>query len=362
MKRLQFLILIFCLTLSVPLGYFVVRTYQGLGQEEAATLSFFANTLFDEMEQALATLVQQEERRAIDEYNFLMSPSGGYRDSANENRSPLSSLPEQNYILGYFQNNPDGSFQTPLEQAGKTVASDRKDTVAQLEHANRIFNRKRTTATDKITTPPAKAVAKAEQKQQSGFAEKYLDLTRSQKPKVHLGQKEKRYEKVTSAQAKNIARQENRETAKSPAPSAMSLSKSRLSRSPAAEDALMDTDKGQAGKLAGRSEPYLSEAEADAPREAAPEARDEESFQVEVAPLQSVYIGDDQIFIFRRIMINQKIFRQGFILKVHAFLNYLAQNYFIAQPMADFVNLRLRVMDQGREIGLMEAPMIPNLS
>jgi signal transduction histidine kinase len=355
MKRLQFLILIFCLTLSVPLGYFVVRTYQGLGQEEAATLRFFANTLFDEMEQALATLVQQEEGRAIDEYNFLMSPSGGYRDSANENRSPLSNLPEQNYILGYFQNNPDGSFQTPLAQAGKTVAADRKDTVAQLEHANRTFNRKRTTTTDKITAPPAKAVAKAEQKQQGGFAEKYLDLTRSQKPKAHLGQKEKRYEQVTSAQAKNVARQESRETAKSPAPSAISLSKSRLSRSPAAEDALMDTDKSQAGKIAGRSKPYLSEAEADAPREAAPEARDEESFQVEVAPLQSVFIGDDQIFIFRRIMINQKIFRQGFILKVHAFLNYLAQNYFIAQPMADFVNLRLRVMDQGREIGLMEA-------
>jgi hypothetical protein len=52
MKRLQILILIFCVTLSVPLGYFVLRTYRGLEQEETATLSFFANTLFDEMEQA----------------------------------------------------------------------------------------------------------------------------------------------------------------------------------------------------------------------------------------------------------------------------------------------------------------------
>ena len=167
MKRLQFLILIFCLTLSVPLGYFVVRTYQGLKQEEAATLSYFADTLFDEMEQALATLVQQEESRAIDEYNFFMSPSGRYRDSANENRSPLSSLPEQNYILGYLQNNPDGSFQTPLAPAGESVAADRKGAVARLEQANRIFNRKRTAGTDKITAPPAKAVAQAEQKQQS---------------------------------------------------------------------------------------------------------------------------------------------------------------------------------------------------
>ncbi len=355
MKRLQILILIFCVTLSVPLGYFVLRTYQGLEQEEAATLSFFANTLFDEMEQALASLVQQEESRAIDEYNFFMSSSGRDRDSANENRSPLSSLPKLNYILGYFQNNPDGSFQTPLAQTGKPVAADRKDAIAQLEHANRIFNRKRTSATDKITAPPAKAVAKAEQKQQSGFAEKYLNLTRSQKPKAHLGQKEKRFEKVTIAQAKNVASQEKRETTRSPAPSAMSLPKSRLGGRPAAEDAMRDTESYEAGEIADRSEPDLRESEGAALREAAPEARDEESFQVEVAPLQSVFIGDDQIFIFRRIMINQKIYRQGFILKVHAFLNHLAQNYFMAQPMADFANLRLRVMDQGQEIGRVEA-------
>ena len=80
-----------------------------------------------------------------------------------------------------------------------------------------------------------------------------------------------------------------------------------------------------------------------------------EGFQVEVAPLQSVLISNDQIFIFRRIMINQRIYRQGFILKVRAFLNHLAQNYFNDQPMAKFTNLRLQVMDQGRQIQLAEA-------
>jgi signal transduction histidine kinase len=347
MKRLQILILIFCVTLSVPLGYFVIRTYRGLEQEETATLSFFANTLFDEMEQALEALVQMEEARAIDEYNFYMSPPGGRYE---ENRSPLSHLPAQSYILGYFQNNPDGSFQTPLAQSGKSVAVDRKDAVAQLESANRIFNRKRTAATDKITVPPAREVAEAEQKQQSGFAEKYLDLTRSQKPKARLGQKEKRFEKVTEAQAKNVARQEVGEAGKSPAPLAAALSKSGPDRSPAVEDSLMDSDKDRAAKKYRRREIHPSESEADRPGETAPETRDEENFQVEVAPLQSVLIGVDQMFIFRRIMINQKIYRQGFILRLRAFLNHLTQNYFIAQPMADYANLRLQVMDQGRGI------------
>ena len=349
MKRLQILILIFCVSLSVPLGYFVLRTYRGLEQEETATLSFFGNTLFDEMEQALEALVQMEEARAIDEYNFYMSPPGG---RYKENRSPLSHLPAQNYILGYFQNDPDGSFQTPLAQAGKSVAADRKDAVGQLERANLIFNRKRTTVTDKITVPPAQKMAETEQKQQSRFAEKYLDLTRSQKPKARLGQKEKRFESVTVAQAKNVARQEAGEAVRSPAPPAASLSQS--GPDPAAEDSLMDSNKDHAAKIYRRREPYPTEFEADAPREAAAETRDEENFQVEVAPLQSVLIGADQMFIFRRIMINQKIYRQGFILKVRAFLDHLTQNYFIAQPMADYASLRLQVMDQGREIVLVQ--------
>jgi signal transduction histidine kinase len=341
MKRLQILLLIFCVALSVPLGYFVLSTYRGLEQEEAATLNFFANTLFDEMERALEALVQMEEARAIDEYNFYMSPPGGRHA---ENRSPLSHLPAQDYILGYFQNNPDGSFQTPLTEAGKSVAADRKDTVAELERANRRFNRKRTADTDKITVSPAPKMAEAEQKQQSGFAEKYLDLTRSKKPRARLGQDEKRFENVTVAQAENVARREVGEAAGRPAPPAASLSKSGPTRGPVTEGSLTDSGKSHAAKIFRSGEAHLPAPEAEA------ESRDQKNFQVEVAPLQSVLISADQIFIFRRIMIDRKIYRQGFILKLRAFLNHLAQNYFIAQPMAAYANLRLQVMDQGREI------------
>jgi len=347
MKRLQILILIFCVTLAVPFGYFVLRTYRGLEQEEAATLSYFANTLFDEVEQALETLVQQEESRAIDEYNFYVSSPG---DGSKENRSPLSTLPTQNYILGYFQNNPDGSFQTPLARPGGSVAADRKSAVAQLERANRIFNRRRTIDTDKIAVAPAPKASQAEQKPAGRFAEKYLDLTRSQEPRSRLGQKEKRYEKVTVAQAENVVRQEAGETVRSAAPAAASLSKSAPASAPVAIDTLKDADRDETAEINRYREPGASESEADETGGAAVQNRDEENFQVEVAPLQSVLIDADQIFIFRRIMIDQKIYRQGFILKVHAFLNYLAQNYFIPQPMAGYANLRLQVMDQGREI------------
>jgi len=350
MKRLQILILIFCVALSVPLGYFVLRTYRGLEQEEAATLSYFANTLFDELEQALEALVHQEEGRAIDEYNFYMSAPAG---RGKENRSPLSDLPSQNYILGYFQNNPDGSFQTPLVQAGRSVATDLQDAVAQLEHANRIFNRKRTEDTDKITVAPAPKLAEVEQKPPGRFAEKYLDLTRHQEPRDRLGQKEKRFENVTVAQAKNLARQEAGVAAESPAPPAGALSAG--APGPDAQETRMDADTEKTAQMDHRRKSYAAEAEADESIAAESGSRDEENFQVEVAPLQSVLISADQIFIFRRIMINQKIYRQGFILKLRAFLDDLAQNYFMVQPMANYASLRLQVVDQGREIARLQA-------
>ena len=355
MRRLQILFLIFCVALSVPLGYFVLQTYRGLQQEEAATLGFFADTLFDEMERFLEALVEQEEARAIDEYNFFMSPSGGDPDSAEKNRSPISYLSRQNYILGYFQNNPDGSFQTPLAQTDTSVPGDRKDVVNQLEQANRIFNHLRTTDTDKITAARVKVLPKVEQKQQISFAEKYLDLTRSQKPKDRLGQKEKRLEKVTIAQAKNVAGPETRQTAKSPSPASVSVAKSRLSDAAALAEVPMETGKSPAGKKDRAAKANLAEAETNAPRESAVEDQDEKSFKVEVAPLQSVFIDNDQIFVFRRIMINQKIYRQGFILKIRSFLDHLIQDFFIAQPMASYANLRLQVIDQGREISQVRA-------
>jgi signal transduction histidine kinase len=120
----------------------------------------------------------------------------------------------------------------------------------------------------------------------------------------------------------------------------------------------MGGDRDRPAKKYERRQPYLEESKSDVLPEGAAKTRDEENFQVEVAPLQSVLIGADQMFIFRRIMIDQKIYRQGFILKMHAFLKYLTQNYFSAQPMADYANLRLQVMDQGREIAMVQGGVL----
>ena len=139
MKRLKILIFIFCLALTIPLGYFVLRTYDSLAQEEEAELRFFAETLFDRMEEELARLVNKEEKRAIDEYSFSSSSQAAGEQKGSY--SPLSEPPREGYILGYFQNEPDGSFQTPLVENKKDTQEQPK-LIAQLDAINKVFNRK----------------------------------------------------------------------------------------------------------------------------------------------------------------------------------------------------------------------------
>lgn len=351
MKRLKFIILIFWVALSIPLTYFVLRTYQGLEQQEVATLNYFANTLLDEIEHALTSIVNREEGRAIDEYNYHIFPPNRFQGSTDESRSPLSRLPREEYILGFFQNNPDGSFQTPIVVADKPIPPEQKALVAKLKEANSIFNRKRIVRTERITTHPADVVADTDEKRQTGFAEKYLDLSRSLQRKAYLGQKEKRVEKITPAQAYNIAKQEQRETKKSSEPAA--AAKTRIGNRLIGRDRAVN--KSKAGKPFTFRKSYPAESEGFMPPEPASDEIETERFQVEVAPLQSVFIKTDQIFIFRRIMIDQKIYRQGFILRIKAFLNHLTQRYFITQPMSGYANLRLRVIDQGNEISHIES-------
>lgn len=352
MKRLKLLLVVFCITISVPLAYFVFQTYQGLAQQEMATMNYFANTLFDGLEQTLSALVLKEEGRAIDEYNFKMAPAGPSQKPDDSILSPLSRLPSENFILGYFQNNPDGSFQTPLVDGNRSIPRDRKTVIARLQTANRTFNQKRIMDTDRIDLKKVRVRPTGKTEQKVGLAAKYLDLSRSKKTRAYLGQKEKRVESITPGQALNIAK--NRQQKETRNQQKADGSQKRMAfRAPAAPDKSTMQEQAAESEAALKSEisdsaPVLKSGPGAKPLEA-------DTFQVEVAPLQSVLIDPDQIFIFRRIMINQKIYRQGFIVKIQSFLNHLVDIHFRRQPMAAFSRLRLRVLDRDTEINSINA-------
>ncbi len=349
MKKLKLLILVFCVALSIPLAYFVLRTYRSLEQEEVAELRYFAETLFDDMEEELGALVLKEEARAIDEYKYHYIPGDQVPGFQGMSRSPLSRVPDKSYILGYLQNNPDGSFQTPLVAAGSKIPADRTELVSQLNDVNETFNMKRTSVPEKFEVQPTEVLVKREREKAPSFADKYLSSSRSQKQKLHLGQGKKRVEEVTADKVFNLAQRgdqsvlgEQRQQGWSEADQDMPLD--------AMDQKAMDVQKHKG--LVTEGETYRDEPRSDL-RSALP--LDMEKLQVEVDPMQSVFINDLQILIFRRIVINNQVYRQGFVLMVNAFLNHLAREYFAKEPMARFANLHLKVMDQGREVAAVQA-------
>jgi signal transduction histidine kinase len=340
MKHLKLLIVLFALATALPMGFVVVRTYQGIAQEETARMRFFAETLFDTIESELASRVEIEENRPVDAYHHteaLPADQGG-----SQKISSLAAPPAAPYIFGYLQNNPDGSFQAPIVADAQKVPPGVQKIVQQLEAINRQFNRKKSTnppvrtAAPVATAPKKKTELPQEAEEKSSFAGKFLDLSRKRAPDDYLGRKPQRTEEISAQQALNVARRDDDKTGQNDSltasgHSAQNLEPPSYPNSPAAP-APTRSSLDEA--------PILTEADAAAAAGGPPPR-----FQVEVAPLQAVFIDADRIFIFRRIVIDERIYRQGFILKVNAFLNYLAGTYFATQPMSRFAQLRLEVND-----------------
>ena len=324
MKSLRRLILIFAVGLAFPLGYLVFQAYRSLEAEEAATFGFFAEAIFDEMQEAAAALIRREETRPVDAYS---APAA----------SALAGLPAEDYIRGYFQNNPDGGFQAPHRTAGPQPLKELASRLAELEEANRVFNRQRAEGTDRIRPETADEVREEKRKDPERFGDKYLDLSRSQRAKSYLGERDSRLETVTPEQAFNLSQLEKKQASTPSAPAAGSSERERrkaeaaesLAQQPAASASARAVDSVAPGASVG--------------------------FQVEVAPFQSVFVTDGRVFVFRRILINGQMYRQGFVLQLDLFLSHLARTYFSSQPMARFAHLRLRAVDQGRETQAVEA-------
>jgi signal transduction histidine kinase len=321
MKSLRGLILIFAAGLALPLGYLVVQSYRSLDAEEAATFGFFGEALFDAMQASAAELIRREEARPVDAYS---GPAA----------SALSGLPAEDYIRGYFQNDPDGGFQTPHGSSGPAAPGELTSRRAELEEANRVFNRKRVDGTDRVRAETTVTPQDEKRRQPAGFSEKYLDLSRSQRSKSYLGEKDNRLQTVTPEQASNLSRLEKKQA---PLPS-----------SPASGAPERERRKAEAPAAVAR-ELSVAASAADRAAEAGSSGTQAE-LQAEVAPFQSVFIDPARVFVFRRIMIEGRMYRQGFVLQLDLFLAHLVHAHFSPQPMADFAHLRLRAVDQGREV------------
>jgi signal transduction histidine kinase len=315
--------IVFCILVSLPLAFMAWRTYGALDREALAQMRFFAEQLLDEIEAELGDLVQREENRAVDEYSHLIVQAG------TKLPSPLAGLPQENFILGYFQNNPDGTFQTPLlEDVQETPENENlHERVGQLRSINAIFNQRKFVAR---TPEPEPKEIKPAAKAAPSFAERFLRTTEGKKSKSMLGREKARVEEISPDQAMNLAKKEN------PA-----------YRRPwqYEEEADDNFDATSASSAYRAASPQNAESEVlSEQRQAAAGSGgkiDGSRFQAEVAPLQAVAIDPERVFIFRRVGIDGQIYRQGFVLQIQPFLDYLMNRFYAPQPISEYTHLIL---------------------
>lgn len=149
MRRIAILVAVLCILLVGGLGLLVARALESVASEQAMRHSVLADRVFDELEEELTALIDREEARPFLQYRFFYVPEGQLPNAAPSlSRSPLSELPEDDWLLGWFQVDPGGDVSTPLEPrnvelantvGGWTADPDQTERAGRLEAAARTL-------------------------------------------------------------------------------------------------------------------------------------------------------------------------------------------------------------------------------
>ena len=341
MKRLKILIFVFVIALVLPISWLIFQTYISLKQEEISQLRFFATELFAQMEEELAQKIYREEARAVDTYQTgPASPLSTTSKHSEDFSSTLSKAPQEPYILGYFQNNPDGSFQSPYKPDAS--AKNKKDlSIERLRSINALFNQKKYLIPDRPKMASRPSLPPTTQKTTESFAGKYLKRSQAQSQRSYLGRKEKRTEEITPSQAITLAQKKMELNDWDKMASNEALEMKRSSKSiERAKDFEMDVAAVPLAEMQ-ESEPAPDTLTSkDLPSKEKPSG-----LKVEVTPFQTVVIDHDTLFIFRRVILQNQVYRQGFVLALKPFIDHMAKTFFLSQPMAEFTQLTFSLID-----------------
>jgi signal transduction histidine kinase len=111
MRRIRIVLALLFLGLAVPVAILVQRALDGLAFESRLRQQTVAERALDEMERELSGFLHAEEARPFGQYWFYDADRA---PGASPALSPLARPPEQAFVVGYFQIDPDGSVHLPL--------------------------------------------------------------------------------------------------------------------------------------------------------------------------------------------------------------------------------------------------------
>jgi len=322
MKKLTALLVLFSLAISMPLGYLVLRTYRGIEQEEVAELRYFAETVFSLMETEMNDLVAREEARPIEAYSADYEGPGAI--------NPGAAPP---YILAYLQNNPDGSFQTPLAGMFDRLSARQRARIETLKKINDEFNRVRYALPEPLDTPREQP-AGDDSFGRLAFAEKYLHHHGGRPDTRQTSHETRRVENLTPQQVLQVAQADQRLMLARLLEARRAIKSSGIMRDIVART-IEDIEDLSVFGLSGieGADPFQ-----DFWLDILEESNE---LLVEIDPMQAVLLDSSHLYLFRKVLLNNQVYCQGAVIRVYDLLAHLMRKYFLDQPMSRFTHLYL---------------------
>lgn len=308
LNRLRLFIILFSLALAVPMGYFVHLSKKSLAQEEAEELHFFARSLMERMEADLSELITREEERPLDEYGETVTRGGPMPWNKKVYPSPLTQEPEETFIVGYVQINPDGSVASPRLRGEAIRVPAQASLSVRLRIVENAFRERKSFEVVDTSPPPNQP-----QPRRPTLVEKYFRIP-AEKGGSRLGRQGKRVVTAPTEQVLNLA-----------------------------PEAIMAGRAAEAEEARDITPPLLPPA---ASEFFSPGAGPEEGLQVVVEPMRSIFVDEKLVYVYRNIILRQRVFRQGFLVEVESLLKTLVHDHFMDQPIAEFAGLVMRSADR----------------
>ena len=347
MRRVQVAFVLLAVGLAVVMGFLIQRALGGVQIEREAQDRAVAERLFDEMERALSDFLRNEDGRPPGQYAFYYTPEGA--PAQVRVVSPLASLPDLPYVVGYFQVDAEGRRTTPLLPEDRVEAAARGDFRTSLEREGRATRVLELAAALDVRAPLAERFPSLGLGQAPGTTRRVGGDSRLAARAPETPAAEPPYgafevlQSLNRGASERAGREQKTSAAPSPYPGSDAPVEEILADAIAEED---DVEPAE-GRVAATAAP----ADGFERLENLPGARERMAslgLRIAVDPFHG-RVGPDGLFLLtRNVRVGAEALRQGIVIDARAMLEFLRLN--VLGESAEDSALRLSLAEEGTRV------------
>jgi signal transduction histidine kinase len=358
-RRIRLVFLVLAAALLVPTGLLVRRALESVEVERAARHRTVAERVFDEMERSLSEFLAREEERPFGHYRFYYTPDAAVIGVGALARSPLAAPPDRDFVVGYFQMDPDGSLHSPLrprDEAAARAAGDYRPTPAverSVEATLQLVSAYWAARPRSAPARPAPSIGEQApgttvpllDTREEGEAERAAVLEKEEHREAELrkevlgsaydaiqslnrgaqlraSRSQKVMEVERPAAPRPMAQSESPEAMGKGVPEAMGKGVPEAMEEAAPQSPAVGDERGRWSAAEGHAERDAGVAVGGA-RAGVPAPRRSETVRVALDPLIGRIIDEGHLLLYRTVLVDDRGYRQGLVIDVPGLIEFL---------------------------------------